>query len=89
VEVIRSAEDLMARVEQLTPEESVCQVLIAGKGQVTIVLQGSPVVSIEQEARDDANLATIIAESREAYRNGKVMTTDQVLRSLGSDEASG
>lgn len=88
MEIIRSAEELMARVEQLTSEESVCQVVIPGKGQVTIVLQGNPDAPVEQEARNDVGLATMIAESREAYRNGHIMTTDQVLTSLGRDEDS-
>ena len=41
MDIIRSPHELMERIEKLNKENSVCQVVIPGKGQVTIVLQAN------------------------------------------------
>ncbi len=81
MEIIRSSKDLMERIEKLTREDSVCQVLIPGKGQVTIVLQETLSTSIADDVQQDRELGKMIENSRTAYAQGDTMTTAELLQS--------
>ena len=82
MDIIRSSHDLMERIDKLTKDDSVCQVFIPGKGQLTIVLQANAPDSIASEVEADPELREMIESSRSAYQKGDVMTTVELLKSL-------
>jgi hypothetical protein len=84
MEIIRSPFELMDRIEKLTKDDSVCQVLILGKGQVTIVFQTNESETIASEVQADPELREMMQNSRHAYQQGDVMTTSELLKSLSS-----
>lgn len=86
MDIIHSANDLMQRIEKLSTDDSVCQVFIPGKGQLTIVLQASDRVSIANEVQADAELGEMIKLSRAAHNQGKVMTTSELLKPMSKND---
>lgn len=82
MDIIRSSHDLMERIDKLTKDDSVCQVFIPGKGQLTIVLQANEPDSIASEVQADPELREMIESSRSAYQKGDVMTTAELLKSF-------
>ena len=86
MEIIRSSHDLMDRIEKLSKDNSVCQVFIPGKGQLTIVLQGNELGSIAAEVNADPELRLMIDDSREAYQKGKSLTTTELLKSMSAKD---
>lgn len=88
MDIIHSAQDLMQRIEKLSSDDSVCQVYIPGKGQLTIVLQAKEEESesIAREVQGDSELAQLIESSRSAHEQGEVMTTKELLKSLRKND---
>ncbi len=86
MDIIYSAQDLMQRIEKLTSDDSVCQVFIPGKGQLTIVLQAKRQLSIAEEAQEDPELREMLQASRKAHEVGEVMTTDEFLKSISKSD---
>lgn len=86
VDIIRSPHELMERIERLNKDNSVCQIVIPGKGQVTIVLQANEAETIASEVQGDPELCEMIQSSRNAYQEGDVMTTSELLKSLSSKD---
>lgn len=82
MDIIRSSHDLMERIEKLTKDDSVCQVFMPGKGQLTIVLQANEPDSIASEVQADPELRGMIESNRSAYQKGDVMTTAELLNSF-------
>ena len=86
MDIICSPHELMVRIEKLTKDDSVCQVLIPGKGQVTIVFQSNEPETIVSDVYGDPELRDQIENSRHAYKQGEVMTTSELLKSLSSED---
>ena len=82
MDIIQSPRDLMQRIDMLTSEDSVCQVFIPGKGQLTIVLQANEPASVAAEVQADPDLRAMMENSRSAHQKGDVMTTTELLKSL-------
>ncbi len=82
MDIIRPSHDLMERIEKLTKDDSMCQVFIPGKEQLTIVLQANEPDSIASEVQADPELREMIESSRSAYQKGDVMTTAEFLKSF-------
>ena len=81
MEIIRSSHDLMDRIEKLSKDNSVCQVFIPGKEQLTIVLQGNELGSIAAEVNADPELRLMIDDSREAD-GGRRPTIESHIQSV-------
>ncbi|OFW75581.1 MAG: hypothetical protein A2201_11810 [Alicyclobacillus sp. RIFOXYA1_FULL_53_8] len=86
MDIIYSAQDLMQRIEKLTNDDSVCQVFVPGKGQLTIVLQAKSELSIAEEVQEDPELREMLQDSRKAHQAGDVMTTDELLKSISKSD---
>lgn len=86
MDIIHSANDLMQRIEKLSGDDSVCQVFIPGKGQLTIVLQASEQISVATEVQDDTELGEMIESSRAAHSQGRAMTTKELLKSISKND---
>lgn len=86
MDIIRSPHALMERIDGLNKDHSVCRVVIPGKGQVTIVLQANEAETIASEVQADPELRELIQSSRNAYQQGDVMTTSELLKSLSSKD---
>ena len=84
MDIIRSPHELMERIEKLNKENSVCQVVIPGKGQVTIVLQANETETIASEVQTAPDLRELIQSSRNAHQQGDVWTTSELFESLSS-----
>jgi hypothetical protein len=82
MDVIHSSEDLMEQIKKLTNSNSVCQVFVPGKGQLTIVLQTNEIGLIAKEAQDDPELRKMLNESKIAYENGEYLSTDELIKSM-------
>lgn len=82
MEEVRSSEELMEQFANMNSENSVRQVFIPGKGKFTIVLQEEVQHSIADEAKANPELKRMLEESREEYKRGLGMTTDDMLKSL-------
>lgn len=86
MDIVRTPHELMEHIEKLDNDHSVCQVVIPGKGQVTIVLQANDKETIASEVLADPELGELIQNSRKAYQRGEVMTTSELLKSLTSKD---
>lgn len=86
MDVIHTPNELMERIQKLTEDDSVCQVLVPEKGQVTIVFQGHVPETIASDLQADPELRELIESSRKAYRQGDVMTTSELLKSLSAKD---
>ncbi|WDL95621.1 hypothetical protein [Alicyclobacillus sp. ALC3] len=86
MDIVRTPHELMERIEKLDKDHSVCQIVIPGKGQVTIVLQANDKETIASEVLADPELGELIQNSRNAYQRGEVMTTSELLKSLSSKD---
>lgn len=86
MEIVRSSKDLRDRIGKLTREDSICQVLILGKGQVTIVLQETRFTTIADDVQVDPELNQMMEKSRTAYDQGDTMTTEELVWSLKTED---
>jgi hypothetical protein len=82
MEKVQTSEGLMKQFTDMNHENSVRQVFIPGKGRFTIVLQEEEQRSIADDVKANPALGKMIRESMEAYKEGKYMTTSEVLKSL-------
>jgi hypothetical protein len=82
VEKVLSSSDLMRYISNMNSDNSVCQVLIPGKGKFTIVLQEEDQRSIAKDVEANPLLKEMIQESMEAYKEGRTMTTPELIKSL-------
>jgi hypothetical protein len=88
MEKLRSSEDLMQYISNMNSDNSVCQVFIPGKGKFTIVLQEEDQQTIADDVRANPELKEMIHESLEAYKQGRYMTTSELLESLSPKDFS-
>ncbi|WP_342745010.1 hypothetical protein [Oceanobacillus timonensis] len=79
---IESLEELMKRIENMDRDNSVFQFSIAGKGKFTLVLQEEEEDSIKLDAEKNPQLKQMIQESKNEYKEGKGMSTSELLRSF-------
>jgi len=79
---IESSEELMKCIENMDRDHSVFQFSIPGKGKFTLVLQEEDESSIKADVEKSPNLKQMIKESQHAYKEGKGMTTSQMLNSF-------
>ncbi|MCY9670432.1 hypothetical protein M5X11_36980 [Paenibacillus alginolyticus] len=82
MEKVNSSEELMETIISMNSEHSVRQFLIPGKGKFTVVLQEEDHLSISSEVKVNPELKRMIDESREEYKQGKGMSTTELLKSL-------
>jgi hypothetical protein len=82
VEKVNNSEELMETIYTMNSEHSVRQFFIPGKGKFTVVLQEEDHLSISSEAKANPELKRMIDESREEYKQGKGMSTSELLKSL-------
>jgi hypothetical protein len=82
MEKVQTSEGLMKQFIDMNHENSVKQVFIPGKGRFTIVLQEEEQRSIADDVKANPALGKMIRESMEAYKEGKYMTTSEVLKSI-------
>lgn len=82
MEQIQSPEELMDKIEKMNRDNSVCQILIPGKGKFTIVLQEEDFQSVAVDVESDKKLKQMIQDSRESYKKGNAMTTTDFIKSL-------
>ena len=82
MEKVQTSEGLMKQFIDMNHENSVRQVFIPGKGKFTIVLQEEELCSIADNVKANPALGKMIRESMAAYKEGKYMTTAEVLKSL-------
>lgn len=82
MEEVRTTEDLMEQIANMSRENSVCQVYIPGKGKFTIVLQEEERESIAADVRSNPDLKQMMNESLVAYREGRSMSTSDLVNSL-------
>lgn len=66
---VQTAEELMELLSNMNKENSICQVLIPGKGNFTIVLQQEDYGSLEQTV-----------SSAEAENEGRAMSVSELTR---------
>lgn len=82
MERINTSEELMDQLIDMSLENSVRQVFIPGKGKFTIVLQEEAQRSIADDVKANPALGIMIRESMDAYKEGKYLTTSELLKSL-------
>ena len=79
---IQSVEDLLQQITAMNRDNSVLQFSIPGKGRFTLVLQEEDKQSIQADVDKNPELEKMIIESREQYKQGKGMSTNELLKSL-------
>jgi hypothetical protein len=82
VEKVRSSDDLMEYISSMNRDNSVCQVIIPGKGKFTIVFQEEDQRSIAEDVEASPQLKQMIRESMEAYKEGRSLTTAELIKTL-------
>ncbi|NRF92353.1 hypothetical protein HQN89_15180 [Paenibacillus frigoriresistens] len=82
MEKVNSSEELMETIISMNSEHSVRQFLIPGIGKFTVVLQEEDHLSISSEVKANPELKRMVDESREEYKQGKGMSTTELLKSL-------
>ncbi|BFT70184.1 hypothetical protein [Paenibacillus sp. P36] len=82
MEKVNNSEELMEAIINMDSEHSVRQFHIPGKGKFTVVLQEEDHLSISSEVKSNSDLKRMIDESREEYKQGKGMSTTELLKSL-------
>ncbi len=82
LETLRSTEELMEYITNMSRDNSVCQFFIPGKGKFTLVFQEEDKQSIKADAEANLELKKMIQESREQYAQGLGMSTSELLNSL-------
>ncbi|WP_373233514.1 hypothetical protein [Cohnella sp.] len=86
MEKVSSPEELMNYISNMDRNNSVCQFHIPGKGTFTLVLQEEEQRSIKADIEANPDLEIMIHESMEEYRQGKGMTTSELLKSLSVED---
>lgn len=79
---IESSEELMKRIENMDRDNSVFQFSIPRKGKFTLVLQEEDETPIKVDVEKNPYLKQMIEESQREYKEGKGMSTSQILNSL-------
>lgn len=79
---VLSSEELMKYINDMDSENSVLQFSVPGKGKFTLVLQEEDVQTIEADTKKNRQLEIMLKESAEQYKNGLVITTSDLLKSL-------
>ncbi|MGD6801966.1 hypothetical protein ACQCVK_06390 [Rossellomorea vietnamensis] len=82
---IKSSEELMKEIENMSSDNSVFQFSIPGKGKFTLVLQEEE-KSIQFEADENLELRRMLKESQEQYDNGLGISTSELLNSLSKED---
>lgn len=72
----------MVQIANMNKENSICQIFIPGKGKFAIILQEEDQNSIAAEVRANPLLKQLMNESTEAYHEGKILSTADLLKSL-------
>lgn len=83
---IESSEELMKHIANMNRDHSVIQFSIPGKGKFTLVLQEESEQSIEEDVERNPHLKQMIHEGQREYKEGKGMTTDELLKSFSSKD---
>jgi hypothetical protein len=86
MKMIESSEELMKYIEQMNRDHSVIQFSIQGKGKFTLVLQEEDEPSIEEDIEKNPHLKQMVQESQRDYKEGKGMTTEELLNSLSTKD---
>jgi hypothetical protein len=82
MEKVLSSDDLMEYISTMNKDNSVCQVFIPGKGKFTIVLQEEDQRSVAEDVEASPQLKQMIRESMEAYKEGRSLTTSELIKTL-------
>jgi hypothetical protein len=80
--LIESSEELMKYISNMDRDNSVLQFSIPGKGKFTLVLQAEAEQSIKADIENNPQLERMIQESQSEYKEGKGMTTSELLKSF-------
>src|SRR5699024_637537 len=86
IKTLRSTDEIIRYIEDMTRESSVRQFYIPGKGRFTLVLQEEDLPSISTEAELNKELGQMIRDSRKEYKQGRGMTTSELIKSIISSE---
>lgn len=86
MERVQSTEDLMNSISSMDRDNSVYQFYIPGKGKFTLVLQEEDQRSIEEDIEANTELLNMIDNSRNEYKQGKGMTTAELMKSLSAKD---
>lgn len=79
---VQSAEELMKYISVMDRDNSVVQFSIPGKGKFTLILQEEDERTIKADACANPELEKMIKESQRQYKQGKGMSTTELLQSL-------
>jgi hypothetical protein len=82
MDLIESSEELMKYISNMDRDNSVLQFSIPGKGKFTLVLQAEAEQSIKADIENNPQLERMIQESQSEYKEGKGMTTSELLKSF-------
>lgn len=88
MEKLQSTEESMEFITNMNRDNSVRQFFIPGKGKFTLVLQEEDFRSIEADIEASPELRQMILESREEYKQGKTMSTSELIKSLSPKDFS-
>jgi hypothetical protein len=83
---IESSEELMKHIASMNRDNSVFQFSIPGKGKFTLVLQEEEKKSIKADIEKNPQLKQMILESRKEYKDGKGISTEDLLKSFSEKE---
>lgn len=86
MEKVCSSKELMDYISKMDRENSVCQFYIPGKGTFTLVLQEEEQRSIYADAEANPELKAMIEESRREYKQGRGVSTHELLKSLSAED---
>lgn len=82
MEKVNSPEELMESIANMSRDNSVYQFQIPGKGTFTLVLQEEEERSIQAEVEANSELRALIEQSRKEFKQGKAMSTSEILKSF-------
>lgn len=86
MEKVNSPEELMENIENMNRDNSIYQFHIPGKGKFTLVLQEEERHSIQADIEANPELKTQIEQSRREFKQGKAMSTSELLKSFSPED---
>lgn len=79
---LNSVNELAEKINQMNKDNPICEFEVTGKGKFKIILQTEGVNSIYDDVLRDKSLGEMINASREAYRNQKHLTTNELIEKI-------
>lgn len=82
---INTQEELYDELNKIDKEHTFLHFYVRGKGDFTFIFEERG-KTIQEEIEEDEELREMIRKSREEYKEGKYVTTDEIIKSMNEKD---